>query len=231
MVKHIWIITGGRVDTAWLRSIWPFCFQKDEENVVIAADKGLLYAKEAGIPVNKILGDFDSLPQGILEPYETQKGKKNQPDIEIRTYPPEKDYTDTHLALLWAIEEKADKVTIFGGLGSRFDHSFANIGLLSLLLSHGIQGEIVDEHNRIFMMDQEHTGNCRIIKRNDRKEYISLIPYTEEVTGVTLSGFKYPLTDETLTIGISRGISNELLEEEGEIKISQGILMVIHAID
>jgi thiamine pyrophosphokinase len=231
MVKHIWIITGGRVDIDWLRSIWSSCLQENEENRVIAADKGLLYAKEAGIPVDKILGDFDSLPDGILEDYEKQ-------DIEIRCFPPEKDYTDTHLAVMWAMEEGADKVTLIGGMGSRFDHSFANVGLLSLLLSHGIFGEIIDPNNRIFMIDKEHTGTCVLKKRkkqgkeqNRQEEYISLIPYTEKVTGITLTGFQYPLKNETLTIGISRGISNMLREEEGTIQMEDGILMVICARD
>jgi thiamine pyrophosphokinase len=231
MVKHIWIITGGRVDIDWLRSIWPSCLQENEENCVIAADKGLLYAKEAGIPVDKILGDFDSLPDGILEDYEKQ-------DIEIRCFPPEKDYTDTHLAIMWAMEEGADKVSLIGGMGSRFDHSFANVGLLSILLSHGIFGEIIDPNNRIFMMDKEHTGTCVLKKRkkqgkeqNRQEEYISLIPYTEKVTGIKLTGFQYPLKNETLTIGISRGISNMLREEEGTIQMEDGILMVICARD
>ena len=70
MVKHVFVITGGRVEREWLMNIWPSLFQKEEEKIVIAADKGLLYAKNAGIPVDKILGDFDSLPPGILEEYE-----------------------------------------------------------------------------------------------------------------------------------------------------------------
>ena len=224
MVKHIWVITGGSLDSKWLSSIWPLCLKNEEENIVITADKGLLYAKKAGIRPDRIIGDFDSLPGGILEEYETQ-------GIPLRTYPPEKDYTDTHLALMWALEEGADRVTIFGGLGSRFDHSFANIGLLSFLLNHGVEGEVIDPHNRIAMMDSRHTNIKKIQKNPKRKEYISLIPYTEKVTGITLTGFSYPLIDETLCIGISRGISNELLEQEGTIEIKEGILMVVRSWD
>lgn len=224
MVTHIWVITGGRVDSGWLKDTLLSCMKKEDKNLVIAADKGLLYAKEAGIAVDRILGDFDSLPAGILEEYR-QKG------IPIRTYPPEKDYTDTHLALMWALEEKADKVTILGGMGSRFDHSFANIGLLSYLLANGAEGEIIDPNNRIFMMDRNHTGIKTIRKNTEKQEYISLIPYTERVTGITLSGFKYPLTNETLEIGISRGISNELSEQTGTIEVEEGILMVVCSVD
>lgn len=224
MVKHIFIITGGRVDIPWLRACFPAWLKKEEESVVIAADRGLLYAKEAGLCVDKALGDFDSLPGKVLWEYQ-EKG------IEIRGYPPEKDYTDTHLALLWALEERADKVTILGGIGSRFDHSLANIGLLSLLLEKGVRGEIVDEHNRILMMDREHTGTLRLKRSEERREFISLIPYTQEVTGICLSGFRYPLQEETLAIGASRGISNELVKEAGAIRLKEGILLVIRSWD
>ncbi|MBE5956853.1 MAG: thiamine diphosphokinase [Lachnospiraceae bacterium] len=215
MVKHMWIITGGTVDVDWLRSICPSC----QETKIMAADRGLFYAEQAGLAVDYILGDFDSLPEGILDKY-------RKSDVQIRTYPPEKDYTDTHLALLWAVEEGAEEITIIGGMGTRFDHSFANIGLLSMLLEKGVKGEILDPHNRIFMMDKDHSGHVRIRKQRDCEEYISLIPYTEQVTGITLNGFKYPLKNETLTIGISRGISNELIKEEGLIQIEEGILII-----
>ena len=185
----------------------------------MAADRGLFYADQAGLSVDYILGDFDSLPAGILDKYKEK-------EVLLRTYPPEKDYTDTHLALLWAVEEGAKHVTIIGGMGTRFDHSFANIGLLSMLLEKGIKGEILDPHNRIFMMDKEHSGVVKIKKNRDKKEYISLIPYTEKVTGITLKGFQYPLQNETLTIGISRGISNELVKEEGLIQTEDGTLIV-----
>lgn len=224
MVTHIWVITGGRVESKWLKDTLASCIKKEEKNLIIAADKGLLYAREAGISVDRILGDFDSLPAGILEEYKEKS-------IPIRTYPPEKDYTDTHLALMWALEEKADKVTILGGTGSRFDHTFANIGLLSYLLENNVEGEIIDSNNRIFMMDKKHTGTKVLAKHIKEKEYISLIPYTEKVSGITLLGFKYPLSNETLQIGISRGISNELLEPTGTITVEEGILMVVRSTD
>lgn len=216
MVRHIWVITGGSVDIDWLRSL---SFDKTEEHIIVAADKGLYYADQAELPVQYILGDFDSLPEGVLTKYQ-EKG------VTVESFPPEKDFTDTHLALLWAVEHKADKITVIGGLGSRFDHSFANVGLLSMLLAQGIEGEILDPCNRIFMMDQAHSGKVTVQKETEGKEFISLIPYTEKVTGINLSGFKYPLQDATLTLGISLGISNELTGEEGTIEIKEGILIV-----
>lgn len=216
MVRHIWVITGGSVDIEWLRGL---SFDETEENIVVAADKGLYYADQAELPVQYILGDFDSLPAGILNKYQKE-------GILIESFPPEKDFTDTHLALLWAVDHKADKITVIGGLGSRFDHSFANVGLLSMLLEQGVEGEILDPCNRIFMMDRRHSGKVTIKKGKGKKEFVSLIPYTEKVTGITLDGFKYPLQNAELTIGISLGISNELTGEEGTMEVQDGILIV-----
>ena len=50
-------------------------------------------------------------------------------------------------------------------------------------------------------------------------DYISLIPYTEKVTGITLTGFYYPLDHAELTLGISLGISNELVDDVGVISM------------
>ena len=71
-----------------------------------------------------------------------------------------------------------------------------------------------------------------VIKREDAfGDFISLIPYTEKVTGITLTGFYYPLEDAELTLGISLGISNELVDEIGIIQIGRGNLLVIESRD
>ena len=60
---------------------------------------------------------------------------------------------------------------------------------------------------------------------------MSLLPLTEAVTGITLTGFLYPLHEATVEIGQSIGISNKLLENEGLIKIRSGLLLVIESRD
>lgn len=69
------------------------------------------------------------------------------------------------------------------------------------------------------------------IKRDNKYKYISIIPLTTQVTGLTLNGMKYPLENHTLTVGNSLGISNEQIEETAEIEIKQGILILIKARD
>ena len=145
----------------------------------------------------------------------------------MKEFPPEKDYTDTHLAIVTAIESGATKVTILGATGTRLDHVMANVNLLSICLNYGIEAKIVDAHNQIYVIDSDK----HLKKDKIHGKYVSLIPYTDCVTGETLIGFKYPLCDMTMTKGNSLGISNELLEEEGVIKLDKGILIVIESRD
>ena len=48
---------------------------------------------------------------------------------------------------------------------------------------------------------------------------------------MTLTGFKYPLTEALLTQGNSLGVSNELLAERGRIDFQEGILLYIESRD
>ena len=81
----------------------------------------------------------------VLEEYR-KKG------IPLREFPTRKDYTDTHLAVKYAVDLKPQKVTILGATGTRYDHALANISLLAFLKDNGIEAKIVDVHNEIEML-------------------------------------------------------------------------------
>lgn len=213
---NILIITGGTLQIEFAREY----LKNHKFDQVITADAGLAYAKKLDVPVDWIMGDFDTLSPMVLKEYK-------QKNIPIETYSPQKDYTDTHLALENAIEMGAKHITIMCATGTRLDHTFANIGLMMMAMEKGIDCEIVDANNRIRMIKDK----LILHKKSQWGKYISLIPYTEKVSGITLTGFAYPLTEATLTIGISRGISNELKEETGTITIREGCLLVIESLD
>lgn len=110
--------------------------------------------------------------------------------------------------------------------GTRFDHSIANINILKRTLEKGIQAKIIDERNEIELVNKE-----KILKKDNRYKYISILPLTTEATKVTLEGFKYKLNNYTLTIGTSLGVSNEQIDEEAKITLEKGILIVIKSKD
>lgn len=217
-MKDVLIVTGGKVNISFCKEVLSkgdYTFQQ-----VIGVDKGLESIDGLGIMPNLILGDYDSVDKMLLKKYE-EKG------VPILAYPPEKDYTDTHLALYEAFQCEPERILILGGTGSRLDHVYANVGLLMLCAKRGIEGIIWDEHNRIRMLSKPY-----VLKKDEAfGKYVSLIPYTQQVQGIYLTGFQYPLEDATFTLGASVGISNELIGEEGTISFRNGLLIMIESRD
>ena len=188
---------------------------------IIAGDRGLEALYQLKIIPNHVVGDFDSVSPEILEFY------KKQPKIIFHTYNAEKDNTDTDIALKLAIQMKTSEITILGALGKRMDHAIANIHILKDALGANIPCQILDEHNRIYLVNTEKT----LEKDKVYGKYISLIPLTSTVEGLTLKGFKYPLNKYNLPIGTSLGISNEIIEDIAHIEMEKGILIVIESKD
>lgn len=188
---------------------------------IIAGDRGLEALYQLKIIPNHVVGDFDSVSPEILEFY------KKQPQIIFHTYNAEKDNTDTDIALKLAIQLKSSKVTILGALGKRMDHALANIHILKDALEANIPCQILDEYNRIYLINKEMT----LEKNKVFGKYVSLIPLTSTIEGLTLTGFKYSLNHYTLPIGTSLGISNEIIGDIAHIEMKNGILIVIESKD
>ena len=210
------LITGGKISTDFALTF----FENNEYDCVIAADKGLEVLNKLCIKSDYIIGDFDSLEAGILCEYS---------EDSIITLNPEKDFTDTEAAIRLAIEKGADSVTIIGATGSRLDHVMANISLLMLPLEVGIPACIIDENNRIRLIDK----TTELTREECFGDNVSLIPYTDEVSGVTLKGFYYPLNNKVLNRfkEPSLGISNKIIEDKCIIEIESGIMLVIESRD
>ncbi|MCI8465329.1 MAG: thiamine diphosphokinase [Lachnospiraceae bacterium] len=211
------IVTGGEVELSYAAGF----LKTYGKAYVVAVDGGLSKVERLGLIPDCIIGDFDTVSRKLLEVYQKQ-------GIPVETHQPEKDYTDTERALLYSLSlPDVSEIVILGGLGRRFDHALANIQILLHALKRKIPCYIIDAHNRISLLD-----SSRELERSQIwGRYVSLIPFTEQVKGVTLTGFKYPLTEATLTLGNSLGISNELLESRGRIALREGILIYIESRD
>ena len=188
---------------------------------IIVCDRGLEALYQLKIIPNHVVGDFDSVSSNVLTFYQ------NKPQVVFHTYNAEKDNTDTDIALKLAIKLKSSEITILGALGKRMDHAIANIHILKDALEAEIPCQILDENNRIYLINKEMT----LSKDKVYGKYISLIPLTSMIEGLTLTGFKYPLNHYTLPIGTSLGISNEMIEDIAHIEMKKGILIVIESKD
>ena len=214
MSKRACIITGGMLSEKFLTDY----LDKHPGELRIVVDGALDVTHRLGIKPDFIVGDFDTVNQDLLEHYEKQ--------IILR-HPPEKDQTDTELAIETALGKGCTAIAFFGATGSRLDHSLANIFLLESLLKRGITAEIINENNRLYLKNQSF-----ILQRNKtRGDYLSLLPLTETVEGVTLTGFKYPLRLHTLYRERTLGISNEITEEEARVEFTKGTFIVVESRD
>ena len=102
--------------------------------------------KNGGFDV--ILGDFDSVNPDTLEYFHDKE------QIEVCMLNPEKDDTDTEYAIREAIRRGAMEIVVIGATGTRIDHVLGNISLLGIGLEEQIKISLVDEHNRIRMINQ-----------------------------------------------------------------------------
>lgn len=215
MVKTL-IVSGGNVEEECFNQI----YQSNKFDYIIASDKGLEILDKYNIIPNYIIGDFDSIDKNILNKYINNK------EIVIRELNPEKDYTDTHMAIKLSIELNSTDVTILGAIGTRIDHTIANVHILKETLEKGIDCRIVDNRNEIQLINKK-----TVLEMDKEYKYISLIPLTTKVEEITLRGFKYPLSNATLEVGHSIGVSNEQYDKIAEIDLKSGILIMIKSKD
>lgn len=215
------IITGGKIDPAFARD---FLREKGAlADCVVSVDGGLEVTRALGLVPDAIVGDFDSVHQEILEEY-----RKN-PEILWDVHRPEKDETDTELTINTAIKLGCARLMILGATGGRLDHELSNIHLLKLCLDLGVEAFLYDAWNKVYLLD----GGKRFVRGETYGTYVSFIPLTERVRGITLRGFKYPLTGKDLTVGVEAGlcVSNEVKEEEAFISFESGILICVESRD
>src|SRR5262245_32834425 len=88
---------------------------------VIAVDGGLIHCDKMSIIPDMILGDLDSSPPEILQKYT---------EVPYRRFPIDKNETDMELAVQSIFTPEVEKITLFGALGKRSDHSLANLHLI-----------------------------------------------------------------------------------------------------
>ncbi len=214
MSKGACIITGGAISEAFLEGY----LKKHPDMLRIVVDGALEVTHRLNVKPDYIVGDFDTVNQELLEHYEKEL---------ILRHPPEKDQTDTELAIETALNAGCNRLVFFGATGSRLDHSLGNIFLLESLLKQGISAEILNENNRLYLKNESFT----LKRKNTRGDFLSLLPLTETVEEVTLTGFKYPVEDLTFYRERTLGISNEITEEEAKVEFSKGTFIVVESRD
>lgn len=181
-------------------------------DLVIAADGGTRHVLHYGITPHVIIGDLDSVDLQTLAIMQ-ERG------VEIVRYSAQKDETDLELAVLLAIERGATEIRILAALGGRPDMHLANHLLLA---HHGLHA------CHIAMLD--HGWEIRMIHtllrlQGNLGQRVSLLPLGD-VEGISTTGLRYALHDESLLGDAVRGVSNEFAATNAEIHVRSGRLLI-----
>ncbi len=185
----------------------------EKADLLVCADGGIRHATACGLKPDLVIGDFDS-------------GEKPVSGRVIQLCP-EKDDSDLMCCVKTILEKGIDTLWIACASGGRIDHFLANLTLLEYLKSRGVSAALYDSRNRVTC----HGGGKQIYTANPEYQYVGVIPLDAELTGVTLRGLKYELTDAVLSRSAIISISNEAVEPTYMIEIRQGQALVVESHD
>ncbi len=206
-----WLIMGGGAP--------PSISLKDkiewQARKIICADSGANHAYRWGLTPDVICGDLDSIDESVRFYFEDL-------GVEFISYPVDKDWTDTELAIEVALERGGTDLVFVGLDGGRIDHLFTNY-LLIARMSQKARMRILSEQSWTYFLNDRYNS---LYLEGALGKTVSAIPLMES-TGICYAGLKYPLTDEQLDFGTSRGMSNVATQDTVSIRFNSGLLMVI----
>jgi thiamine pyrophosphokinase len=181
---------------------------------VIAADGGIAHAFALGLIVHEAIGDFDSASPRDLDRVQASGGR-------VEKHPVAKDATDLELALRLAVAHQPRRVVVIGGHGGRFDHWLGNAFLLA-----------APAYAAVELVARMGSATLTVVRRSviltgAPGELVSLLPVHGPAFAVRTEGLLYPLVDEDLPIGTTRGVSNVFVEPRATVSLTDGVLLAV----
>ena len=192
------IIAAGDIDKYFLKK-----YVKDQ--TIICADSGYDTAIAAGLQPNIVIGDMDSV--------------QNQIQTQTLKFPTDKDKTDLHIAIDYALEQGAKEITMLGALGGEIGHTLANVLLLKYIADYNAKGTIVNENSEL------HLIKNYIEFYDYQSKKLSLIPLTPTAC-VSIEGVKFPLTNATINIADTFSVSNIINHDHAKVTVHDGEVFV-----
>lgn len=184
-------------------------FTPTRDDLVIAADGGYDALISHGYRCDVLIGDLDSI--------------SSVPDnIELIKFDKRKDYTDMHLCYLEGVRRGYTEFHIFGGVGGREDHTFANLSLTALAKNEGHDLTVYSRSHKIFALKNEERTLYQ-----DTGKTLSVFAFGGDAHGVTVTGAEYECENITLNALFPLGVSNSFVGAPVRISVSDGILLVM----
>jgi thiamine pyrophosphokinase len=212
-VRAVLVCSGdpSPVDARWL----------DGAELVVAVDGGAAWLSSIGQQPELLIGDLDSVDAELIRRLEAAS-------VTVEPHATEKDSSDLELAVASALRRGADEIVVLGAFGGeRLDHEIANV----LLLAGERQGGSATGMRLV------RGGTAVRVLRGDGElsieasigSLVTLLSLGQVAKGITTTGLRYPLRDETLHLGSSRGLSNEVSEAQASVRLRHGALLIIEA--
>lgn len=193
-------------DIAYIKALYDTL----RDPFIICADGGMKKAIALGLPIDLMVGDMDSGGSAASETV---------------ALPTEKDFSDTEACVYTAAERGYTRVVIAGASGGRLDHMLCNLFLIDLYAKKGVECMLADAQN---LVSRARSGSYSVPAEY---RYVSIIPLDAQLTGLDLSGVKYPMVGRTVERGSSLTLSNEVYGDRFSVSIRSGEALLIFSHD
>ena len=181
----------------------------NKDDVVIAADGGYDALLCLGITPDLLVGDMDSI-------------SSHADGVATKRFPVMKDETDSHLCYLEGKALGAKRFLIYGGVGGRADHTFANYQLLFNMRRHGDRGYLIDDGAFSFIIENEGVS-IEVPKGAD----VSVFAFGGECREVKIKGLVYEADGITLSPDFPLGVSNSSSGGEAKVSLTSGAMLIM----
>lgn len=185
------------------------------DDFLLGADGGAHHILALGRTPDLVVGDMDSLEPEVADRLEKE-------GVKLVRYPRDKNETDLELAIRHALEISPGSILILAALGERLDQTLGNLALLTDVRLSTLDVRLDDGVEEAFFCREQTEV------RGSSGDIVSLIPWGEQVEGISTEGLKWPLQGETLHPHQTRGISNELVGELARVSVRSGVLLIVH---
>ena len=214
MVNTSLIFAGGlALSDATLQAVRSF----QQVDLVIAADSGLHTAQKLGLTVDVVIGDMDSVNKSALAEA-TSRGSK------IIQHDRDKNFTDLHSALLYSAEHGTKKIVVVTAGGGRLDHQLGVIAAMFDPILKKVDVQALWDDSKIFALQGETTRRFTA----EIGDIVGLQAYGATANRVSTTGLRWQLSNESLKVHETRGVSNEVTDTQVSVSIAHGQLLIIH---
>lgn len=185
-----------------------YLINKYKNEILIGVENGINKILNLKLKPSVCISDFDTI----------NYDKICNKDLNIIKLPCEKDFSDTEEAIKKAIElYNVKEIIILCSLEKRYDHSHSLLLLLKKYKDYDIK--LIDDNNLIKVL----SNGKYLIKKDDYK-YLGVFGFPKGV--LSISGVKYDVNNYYLDFCETRAISNDILDDEIEINVISGDILL-----